>query len=265
MTSEGAYWWARHVPTITVGVGARPGRLELHVYTALMQIRVEVSGKFSHGRGALEQERAARQQQRIYGTQSRAIMRHVFALAVIVGEGRVQKGIALASQGAPNHQLRRVPAAQPAEEGGRARSAPGAPRLRQSRLAYRCRARARPGQGGHACGPTKSHRPCLGCGFARVRTVTAQSAHGSALCGTKQHRSRRAACRRRRHSSGRRWTCDSCGADARAFYWAVRGPRTPASRFDRPRSAQSSNPTCCCRGWRSGKGFDRQTQSGRAR
>ena len=75
MTSEGAYWWARHVPTITVGVGARTGQLELHVYTALMQSRVEVSGKLSHGRGALEQERAARQQQRIYGTQSRAIMR----------------------------------------------------------------------------------------------------------------------------------------------------------------------------------------------
>ena len=69
MTSEGAYWWSRHVRTVTIGVGVRPRRLELHIYAALMQIRVEVSGKFSHGRGAFEQERAARQQQRVYGTQ----------------------------------------------------------------------------------------------------------------------------------------------------------------------------------------------------
>ena len=29
--------------------GSRPRRLELHVYTALVQTRVEVSGELSHG------------------------------------------------------------------------------------------------------------------------------------------------------------------------------------------------------------------------
>ena len=50
------------------------------------------------------------------GGGSQLTYQHVLALTVSVGEGRVQESIALASQGAPSHQLRRVPIAQPAEE-----------------------------------------------------------------------------------------------------------------------------------------------------